>query len=249
MCRSCSSFRPLLFLRGRPAIRPFSRAAIPCPAIVQSDGCPSPPSIHPGETSHIPRFHWERRPRPRRYSFTEWIFHTLTACHMRGGHTSPKSSDRAPGDVEKIPLGNGFVHSTPLLLDYRKRLEALISNVDAAVVPVKGRGLPIAGKNASPHSRSIVSGAQWHDYGPPRLAYRDFLASYMESLESLPELHQPIAGYLDALDAEQREVMATILPLIPCIEKETGQSLDRTALFEEARRWSVSRLRRLISRQ
>jgi hypothetical protein len=148
-------------------------------------------------------------------------------------------------DVSKVRTNGGILTTTPLLLDYKRRLEALISGMDATVTSVKGKGLPIRGR--IPPSRSGREAAGWREQQPPRVAHLDFLREYMGGLESLPRLTEPVHAYLASLHPEQKEILATVLPLVPCIERETGQSRDRAALLESARNWSICRLKRVLS--
>lgn len=134
--------------------------------------------------------------------------------------------------------GGRVLYTTPVLLGYRERFMRLMESIDADVVPVPGAGLDLPRACASSPSRPAA------DADPRRLpadspssTWREFLSDYARKVERLP--------HVSAVSQEhEKQLWNTILPVAARVVKE-GTAPGPAAL-EEARRWSLERIRRVL---
>ncbi len=153
------------------------------------------------------------------------------------------------GDIQSERMTDGWRYTTPLLLSYRKSMERLLNSFIASVSCFKGRGLPLRLSKGIPTQVSTLSGHGPTDTvpSPPKgMSWKLFLEDYGRKIEELPEPSNPLAFYLRSLSLPQRETWVTLLPLVPCIERETGGLTDRRRLLTDARDWALSRVRRTL---
>jgi hypothetical protein len=78
-----------------------------------------------------------------------------------------------------------------------------------------------------------------------------FLADYRERINALPLFSDPllsgsVQAYLERLDAESRQVFATLLPQAAAFKRRNPQ-LHVAELIERIRAWSVSAIDRVCS--
>jgi hypothetical protein len=148
------------------------------------------------------------------------------------------------GSVRKEPISGGFRYVNPLLLSYRASMEALLSRTDARITCVPGKGLPLS--IAAGHA-VIADPAQASASIPrERAAWKDFLSGYHAGLMELPPISSPVADYIRSLAPGHRELWATLLPIVPCLEKEKTPHRDRAELLQTAKDWAVARIGRIL---
>jgi hypothetical protein len=149
------------------------------------------------------------------------------------------------GDVKREPIADGWLYTTPLMLSYRDSMQRLLGGIAASVSNFHGRGLPLRPAAADPTAFAELP----HDPAMPilnRLSWDLFLDGYRKNIEELPEPRRPLVPYLRGLSPAQKEIWATLLPLVPCLEKEPASPPDRFQLLSDARSWAVARIRRIL---
>jgi hypothetical protein len=154
---------------------------------------------------------------------------------------------RAEGTAKEW-TGEGWRYTTPVLLEYRRSLLGALPVLGIALIPAKGKGLPIetgargVGKRSSPGSdvRAVWARAK------PVCIWRDFLGAYAEDLRGLPEPGDPLWQYFAGVTALQRDLWATLLPLAPSFGREPAARPSRAAALREARSWALWRISRAI---
>ena len=75
---------------------------------------------------------------------------------------------------------------------------------------------------------------------------RDFLRAYAASVRSLPPLATSVASYFASLDAEQRDVLTTLLPSAATIRRRTPD-LSPAETLEGVRSYCLGELDRVLS--
>ncbi len=134
-------------------------------------------------------------------------------------------------------------YETKPLAAYRQRLERLAPHLQAELAPVEGRGAPIAvpaGRRTRERSiRTLAPGAA-------TMRSRDFLLSYAASIRSLPALTTSVASYFAVLEADQRDVLTTLLPAAATIRRRSPE-LTPAETLEEVRSYCLGELDRVLS--
>ena len=132
--------------------------------------------------------------------------------------------------------GGRLLYTTPLLRSYRERFMRLVETIDADVIPEQGGGW-----NMPPRKRKAPAAAEADSWprptSSPTLNWRDFLSEYARNVERLG----PVAALPEGNDGE---LWGTILPVAARVVRE-GVAPGPGAL-EEARRWSLERIRRVL---
>ncbi len=153
-------------------------------------------------------------------------------------------------DVMTDRIPGGLRYTTPLLLSYRQEMETLLSNSSVRVTAAPGRGLELSlGKGpeaAAGAKRGHGTVEIWNTPQRPKESWRAFLEGYRSRLAALPPPSRPAGAYCRSLTPDQREILATILPLVPCIERETRESSDRASLLEQARELTLERIKQAL---
>ncbi len=130
---------------------------------------------------------------------------------------------------------------------YRESLEKTISSPDANVVQEDGDGVPLRTSGASrthaPSSRGKF--ASLLSAGKASVGWKEFLKGYVGRLESLPPLNGPPQDYLADLCTEDRQAWATLLPSAATFR---GNAEDGPKAVEEARKWTLDRIRTMRTR-
>jgi hypothetical protein len=150
------------------------------------------------------------------------------------------------GEIVRQSVAGGMRYTTPLLLMYKKSMEGIAGSLGGAVRQADGEGLTLLEPGAvSP--RGAPAAAAWEPPGPARCGWRDFLAEYCGRLEALPALTSPAGATLRGLPADEREAWSTVLPLVPHIERTSGNLRDRSDLLSASRSWMIQRIRRVLA--
>lgn len=140
---------------------------------------------------------------------------------------------------------HGWRWRTKTMDYYREVLEKAVSTMSCRVILETGRGVPIrVSRNDSPASvssriTSILSA------GPIKSGWRDFLADYRNSLESLPPLSGPPQDYLEGLAPKSRQTWATLLPSAATFQNGLQ---DGPMAVEKARLWTLERIKGVLAR-
>ena len=130
-----------------------------------------------------------------------------------------------PGLAARREAG-GVRYSTPVLRDYKARLERLIEQTEQA---------------------SDLGPSLHFENAPVLWEWSDFLSHYGETLRALPDPSPPLGGYFNRLSAAQRELWATVLPITARIQREAGGLARGPACLQESRRWALDRVERMKS--
>ena len=127
----------------------------------------------------------------------------------------------SPG-LAKARHGDRLFYSTPVLRDYKARMDGLL----AAIA-----------------SNPVVT---VFEPAPAQCPWREFLRGYVEALRHLPSPSPPLGSYFASLPQEQKELWFTVLPIAATVLRETHES--RPVCLEHAREWAVDRITRTLSR-
>ncbi len=142
---------------------------------------------------------------------------------------------------EEVP--GGWRRTTPLLLMYRKSMERITGSLGARVSwPDPESHQRHTDRNKAGTARAVA----WEYPPPPRTGWREFLAEYCGKLESLAPLPAPAGLTLREMPAEERDVWSTILPLVPYLERTSGNR-DRGWLLSASREWMISRIKAALA--
>jgi hypothetical protein len=134
--------------------------------------------------------------------------------------------------------GGRMLYTTPLLHGYRERFLTLMASIDADVVPAAGAGLDLLQRRQGP-SVPVLAEPEQRDLerDGPRRGWKKFLADYSSDIERLPSCTPDS-------DVHEKDLWSTILPVAARVVKEG--TMPGLAALEEARRWSIERIHRII---
>ena len=160
--------------------------------------------------------------------------------------------------VTKEWTGDGWRYTTPVLLGYRRNLLASLRELDALIIPAKGRGLPLDQNAERKRNRTAHGERPRFSWAPARArcGWREFLLSYADELRGLPPPGEPLWQYFAAISAEQRTLWATLMPLAPSLLRDAGPGIYRSGsspqggsrvdALREARRWALGKISRAL---
>ena len=142
---------------------------------------------------------------------------------------------------------SGWRFRTSSMDHYRESLEKAAEAMDARIIQDPGGGVPLSlaagGAGGSPPPRDKF--ATMLSAGPAAMGWKDFLDDYALRLLSLPPLNGPPQDYLAGLSVESQQAWATLLPSAATF-RESAE--DGPAAVEEARQWTMDRIRTMRSR-
>jgi hypothetical protein len=118
----------------------------------------------------------------------------------------------------------GIRYSTPLLRDYKERLERMMERKKSYPTEV--------------HEDQVSTAS---------CGWREFLGRYAEALRAIPAPTEPAGAYYQGLTPELKEILTTILPITACIQRETQGTAASSDCLEQSRRWALTRLTRSLS--
>lgn len=127
---------------------------------------------------------------------------------------------------------------------YREALEKAVDLMKINLLPAEGNGVPInpGSGSSSVDRRESERFLPMLAAGPVTIGWEDFLEDYARRLEALPPLNGPPQDYLEDLGTENRQAWATLLPSAATFR---GQVENGPAAVEEARKWTLERIRRI----
>jgi hypothetical protein len=139
-------------------------------------------------------------------------------------------------------VGASFRYTTDVMLAYRDRLVGLMGALPAEVASVPGDGLALdrAGQNVTPR-RSTCGEDGWRG-AQPSCTWRRFLADYAGDLAALPALMQPAGSSFRTLQASEKELWGTLLPVAARVIMDSPETAPGSAALDGARRWVLSRI-------
>jgi hypothetical protein len=142
---------------------------------------------------------------------------------------------------------NYIRYITKPMINYKERLESAIRNLRAQVIPIAGKGVPIKVRAASgvpAENRNINT---LFAAGPHTSDWKEFLQSYLSGIEQLPKPVNPLMVYLSALNANQKDLWTTQLPVAADLGKHvSSKQTDGAALLEQVRTWTMEKLQRRL---
>ena len=153
---------------------------------------------------------------------------------------------RSP-DTAKEQVGESIRYTTGVLLDYRTRLLGLMERLDAEVIAVEGGGLSLEKARMAGGAPGAASGEELWKSGRARCSWRDFLGAYARDLAALPALGRFPGRSFHDLEAPQRELWATLLPVAARVLMECADSGHSVPALEMARTWALSRVTRVLT--
>ncbi|MCK5737325.1 MAG: DUF115 domain-containing protein, partial [Spirochaetaceae bacterium] len=141
-------------------------------------------------------------------------------------------------------MGKKWRLRTSFMDHYREALEDSADSMNLNLIPAAGSGVPIRTRvdkdfGLQRRNNPIVS---MISAGPVSIGWQQFLNDYAGRLESLPPLNGPPQDYLAELGAENRQAWATLLPSAATFR---ANSPDGPSAVEEARKWTLERIRRI----
>jgi hypothetical protein len=126
---------------------------------------------------------------------------------------------------------------------YRESLESYARTLPIRLEGEPGDGVPVAltSDKEAPrdHIRQIIAA------GPARAGWKEVLDEYRRRLRALPPLIGPPQDYLAALNTEERQTWATLLPGAAGFRKEAN---DGPSAVEASRIWTLDRLETFLRR-
>ena len=136
-------------------------------------------------------------------------------------------------------------YTTPVLLDYRDRLERLSSTLNARLMASEGRGLPLQLERLPGGPPASGNTELWDDASSARSCL-DFLREYRQQLAALPGPAAPVGRWLSGLTVDQRGLWATVLPITAALLREEPECRDRALPLQRSRQWALDRLDLLL---
>jgi hypothetical protein len=174
--------------------------------------------------------------RQNRLSSLEALF---SAFLYRSGALQKISRDAGSG-------GEGsWYYETPVLRNYRERLEAKARRMEGVLYAPKGKGAPIriAGKEPGWKNRRPI---RLFSAGKASMGAKAFLSQYQKDLEALPALgNRGVARYLQELGEAQSHVLTTLLPAAAALKRREPAS-DCPHILEAVKTYSLQALNRVL---
>jgi hypothetical protein len=187
-------------------------------------------------------------PNGKAYARGTYLYDLFSASQNR---VSPAESRwvsflfRSP-DTHGVHAGGRMLYTTSVMNSYRASIVSLMESMEAEVVPVQGEGLSLRHEKHSSRPPGDAPPTFWPQ-SRPLCGWKDLLAGYAHDLEDLPSFGNQPGVWFRALQPEQHNLLATLLPVAAMVIKETGDSVNGPAALEAARAWTLSRIRRFLS--
>jgi hypothetical protein len=148
-----------------------------------------------------------------------------------------RRSIEARRSIEGRP--SAWYYETETLARYREALEAKGEEMGALLSPAEGLGPPL---RLHPRPRRN-SAPPWPERRPAGGA-ADFLADYREKIRALPPV-KAAADYPAGLGAEERRVLATLLPLTAALRRQ-DPGLRGPAIIEGTKDYGIAAIDRVL---
>jgi len=149
--------------------------------------------------------------------------------------------------IEHIKDKTGMRYVTKPMMSYKKRLEALIEELDTEVIQITGEGETIhttkkisTSKEKNNRLPSIFSS------GPAESTWKEFLQEYDNSLRDLPYPGDSLSDYMNSLSPLQKEICMTILPAAAAIRKESSTVTSGAEILKATIKWTRSTIRKFL---
>jgi hypothetical protein len=139
---------------------------------------------------------------------------------------------RAP--LSKKTKPGGWYYETDSLRFYRERLEEKCRSVGAEVIPEEGLGALIAVPAAAGRGLSSREGPPVFSPEKPKMKAGEFLLIYQRQIRGLPSFKKARAPAMGDLNAEERAILATLLPAAAAIRRRNPE-LKTAELMEETK--------------
>ncbi len=143
--------------------------------------------------------------------------------------------------LERRESDGTWRYETKPLAGYRERLENLSPTLRAELVVMPGRGAPIKLRPGKPAPRTIPLFSS----GRSGIRVPEFLALYRRRIARIPRLRGSVASYLAELNAEDRDVLTTLLPSAAAVRRrEATKSAAET--LEAVRSYCLDEIDRVL---
>ncbi len=155
-------------------------------------------------------------------------------------------------NIIREKTGGFFRYTTNSMLAYKERMEIAIGEIGVRVTAPPGRGLPLEIKRTKP-LRSTSAGFRFPqpEFLQPESesheSWRDYAASLVRKLKSLPAPTAPLSSYWHSLSTDERRLWIIQIPAsVAFKERRKQESLTAPQLLSDTRDWSVGMLERSI---
>jgi hypothetical protein len=139
--------------------------------------------------------------------------------------------------------GGAGYYETAALRFYRKRFEEKARSMDAELIPVPGRGVPIRVRRANaPAARLPRICAP----GKPMTGSLEFLEHYRKAIEALPLPGAEDGAYAYRLGREESRILATLLPQAAALKRERPE-LTSGELIAAVKRRCAAEINRVLA--
>jgi hypothetical protein len=150
---------------------------------------------------------------------------------------------RSPLEKKHTPEGTWY-YETTALARYREALEIKGQGMGGRLSSARGLAPGVSIKTSGRGNRGpgrTAAAAGKHSPPPARV----FLAGYREGIRSLPPLKGAAAGYPMELEAGQRRILATLLPLAAALRRRAPE-LRGAEIIEAVRDYSLAAIDRVL---
>jgi hypothetical protein len=149
--------------------------------------------------------------------------------------TETRRSNEAQNSIE------AWYYETETLVRYREALEAKGERMGALLLPAGGTPFRV---NSRP--RAGIRPPRMISPPVPARSAGDFLAGYREKIRSLPPVKsRSAADYPAGLGDEERQILATLLPLAAALRRNEPR-LTGAAIVEETKNYSIAAINRVL---
>ncbi|GAB1481334.1 hypothetical protein MASR2M78_01490 [Treponema sp.] len=138
---------------------------------------------------------------------------------------------------------NSWRYETKPLTGYRQKLESLAPTLRANIRAIPGKGTKLnfpEPKNTQRSALNLFVAGKTIESG------RQFLAKYADAIEKLPSMENSVASYIQALSADERDVLTTLLPAAAAIRRRSTEA-DAEKMLKSVKAYCLSELHRVLS--
>lgn len=138
-----------------------------------------------------------------------------------------------------------ILYTTKPMISYKERLENAALSLKGTLLPQEGMGVPLSIPEKPPTER-VESSKTLFAAGRARMSAKEFLISYLEKIQSLPDPQSPLAKYFHGLEDSEKELWYTLFPAAAKIRKESGP-LEGTEILRRVKHWSIEILEHTLT--
>ncbi|MBN2736916.1 MAG: motility associated factor glycosyltransferase family protein [Spirochaetales bacterium] len=140
--------------------------------------------------------------------------------------------------VIKEQIKNYIRYTTRPMINYKKRLEEIVNNLEINVIQENSMGIPLDVKHFHTDVNKLP---RLISQGPAKTSWKEFLIFFNLELSKLPKPFSPISEYLYHLELYQRDLLMTLFPAASTIgEKLNPKNLKGADLLDETIQWSTN---------